>query len=316
MVIPDHIDSEQSQEDYVHIIRSLCGDNILVPGNVIIAGRMSVEMKIGDLKLNTTVAQYMGTPDSGREILGMLRVVRGITVRLPLIGDGPAGQATQVEDALEQLQKCTRQMDREMKKLRTDLKLDAEVLSDTRKKVDSLRTGLTSLSQNVTSHDDQIRSQTFYVQYLSARLVALEADVKMGADRVQNLRGDVEGLGRGLEGMSDANRAVAQTIVVATSSINTRLDETQCEMNRFGKENLELRLLLQAKDQEHVEDMENLQYKIRLLKEENDKRSKGSGLLKSIAAFGLAVVVAIMMIDLLPGEFSASMCTTLVRLLV
>lgn len=51
MVILDHIDSEQSQEDYVHIIRSLCGDNILVPGNVIIAGRMSVEMKIGDLKL-------------------------------------------------------------------------------------------------------------------------------------------------------------------------------------------------------------------------------------------------------------------------
>ncbi|KAK7682514.1 hypothetical protein QCA50_014314 [Cerrena zonata] len=334
IIILDDLDTEQLQEDYTTLSKTLCGD---VPGTVVVAMKHRKETR--NIKMRATFVHYRGTRESGSHIIGSIlrfvplrhheleRAVRkyvrerykekansrkAIQEKLAEIGrqekmqqvypntrraddedEASGDEETQFHECRpledeqvkngrlsEELRECTQRMNREIEKLRGNSELNAKSSSDARKEVDSVNARLTSLLQTVASHEDRIESQISISQDVKTRLSALESHAKTDTDDVQCLRDDLEKLRRQMKQMADTNHTLAANAAAANSTAHQKLEEVQIEMKQLRKENRELHLLLQAKDQEHVEEMESLQQECRTLKGRDEKWDKEFSLMR------------------------------------
>ena len=161
----------------------------------------------------------------------------------------------------------------------------------------SLCSKITSLTQTTSSCGARVEAQAHIVTDVKARLSALESytrtstDSVKGArdeldevrkrlgevaqgDDVQRLRDQVEGLIRKAEESEKASSQISGLYTSRISSLNARLEHDRVEIERLKQDNKELHLLLQAKDQEHIEETEALQHDCRVLKEQNENWKK------------------------------------------
>ena len=206
-------------------------------------------------------------------------------------------EQTKLGKAIEDLQRHSQRVNSEISKLRNSLDRCSNSNRDMRKDVEALCSKITSLTQTTSSYGARVEAQSHIVTDVKARLSALESYTKASADNVkgardeldevrkrlgevaqgddvQRLRDQVEGLIRKAEESEKASSQISGLYTSRISSLNARLEHDRVEIERLKQDNKELHLLLQAKDQEHIEETEALQHDCRVLKEQNESWKK------------------------------------------